>query len=72
MALGGNISELWNRFQGELFPVLAEEVGPLNEKHRRLVAVLDLVAVEKHLRYEYCSVGRRPALNNPGRFGYTI
>ncbi len=61
MSLGGIVSDIWNRFQGELFPALADEVGPLNEKHRRLVAVFDLAPVEKHLQYEYCGIGRRPS-----------
>jgi len=44
-----------------LFPALAVEVGPLNEKHRRLVAVPGLVPVEQHVRYDHCGVGRKPA-----------
>ncbi len=46
MALRSTLSNIWNRFQGELFPALAEEVGPLLEKHQRLVQVLDLVEIE--------------------------
>ena len=37
MALVQTISNLWTRFQGDLFPGLAEEVGPLKEKHKHLV-----------------------------------
>ncbi len=40
------LSDFWHRFQGELFPALAEEVGPLLGTHRRFVAALDLVGVE--------------------------
>ncbi len=40
-------SNLWNRFQGEVVPELAEEVGPLQERHKHLVQVLDLVEVER-------------------------
>ncbi len=39
-------ADRWKRFQWELFPVLAEEVGPLLETHRCFVAVLDLVGVD--------------------------
>ncbi len=34
------LSDFWHRFQGELFPALAEEVGPLLGTHRRFVAAL--------------------------------
>ena len=46
MNLGRRLSDFWRRFQGELFPALAEEVGPLLGTHRRFVAALDLVGVE--------------------------
>ncbi len=52
------IKNFWNRFQGELFPALAEEVGPLLETHKRFVTVLDLVKVE-------CFVSE--VWNGPGR-----
>ena len=37
MSLRSTLSNVWNRFQGELFPALAEEVCPLLENHKRLV-----------------------------------
>ena len=43
------LSDFWHRFQGELFPALAEEVGPLLGTHRRFVAALDLGGVEGFL-----------------------
>ncbi|MDE0474760.1 MAG: transposase [Gammaproteobacteria bacterium] len=46
MSLVSTLTDIWNRFQGELFPELAEEVGELHTKHRRLVAILDMVPVE--------------------------
>ena len=46
MSLVSSVTDIWKRFQGELFPMLAEEVGELQTKHRRLVAVLDVVGVE--------------------------
>ena len=55
---GSTLSDIWHRFQGELFPALAEEVGPLLETHKRFVTVLDLVKVE-------CFVGE--VWNGPGR-----
>ena len=62
MPSGDIISDIRKRFQGELFPVPAVvEVGPLNGKHHRLVAVLDLVPAEQHVRYDHCGAGRKPA-----------
>ena len=47
MSLRLTLSNVWSRFQGELFPALAAEVGPLPETHKRLVQVLDRVEVER-------------------------
>ncbi len=50
MTLGSTLSDLWHRFQGDLFPALAEAVGPLLEAHKRFVTALDLVKVDPTLR----------------------
>ena len=52
------IKNFWNRFQGELFPALAEEVGPLLETHKRFVTVLDLVKVERFVSEVWNGPGR--------------
>jgi len=36
------IGELWNSIQSWLFPVLEDEIGALDEKHRQFVAVCEL------------------------------
>ncbi len=64
MSLGEFVSDAWHRIQGQLFPFLAEEVGPLGETHRRFVAVLDLAEVERHLHYGHRGVGHPPADRN--------
>ncbi len=64
MSVGKFASDAWHHIQGELFPFLAEEVGPLGETHRRFVAVLDLAPVERHLRYGHRGVGHPPADRN--------
>ena len=46
MSLHSMISDIWCRFQGELFPELAEQLGPLSERHRKLVTVLDFAPPE--------------------------
>ena len=47
MSLRPTLSNVWNRFQGEHFRALAEEVGPLLENHRQVVRILDLVEIER-------------------------
>ena len=61
MSLAEFVSDTWNRFQGELFPALAREVGPLGEMHARFVAVLNLVPVEGFVHHGHGAVGRPPA-----------
>ena len=64
MSVGEFVSEAWHRIQGELFPFLAEEVGPLGESHRRFVAVPGLAPVGRHLHYGHRGVGHPPADRN--------
>ena len=64
MSVGEFVSEAWRRVQGELFPFLAEEVGPLGRTHRRFVAVLELAPVGRHLHYGHRGVGHPPADRN--------
>ena len=64
MSVGKFVSEARHRFQGELFPFLAEEVGPLGKTHRRFVAVPGLAPVEGYVRYDHRGVGHPPADRN--------
>jgi Transposase domain (DUF772) len=56
--LGEFLSSTWEHIQGNLFPWLTEELGPLNETHKRLISALELVRIDAFLR-------RSPGL--PGR-----
>ncbi len=58
MSLRSTLTNVWNRFQGELFPALAEEVGPLLENHRKLVRALDLAEVERFVSTRWGGPGR--------------
>ena len=49
MSLQDTLSQYWLSFQHGLFPWLAEELGPLSERHKRLVQVLEFVRVEELL-----------------------
>ena len=64
MSVGEFVSEAWHRFQGELFPFLAGEVGPPGKTHRRFVAVPGLAPVGRHLHYGHRGVGHPPADRN--------
>jgi len=58
MPLAPSLSVYWRRLQGELFPALAEELGPLSERHRQLVTVLELARPEAFIRHAHGAVGR--------------
>ena len=64
MSVGKFVSDARHRIQGELFPFLAGEVGPLGKTHRRFVAVLELAPVGRHLHYGHRGVGHPPADRN--------
>ncbi len=58
MPLGETLSGYWRSLQGELFPALEEELGPLGERYRNLVTVLELVRVEALVKHWPSLVGR--------------
>jgi len=58
MPLRENLSAYWRCFQGELFPALAEALGPLGERHRHLVVVLELARPEGVIRHPRGALGR--------------
>jgi len=53
------LSQTWLRIQGSLFPWLREELGPLSKKQRQLIAILEIVRIEHHLR-SYAGMPGRP------------
>jgi hypothetical protein len=46
LTLSGQLKQFIRVLQGALFPTLQEELGPLTEKHRQLVAVLSRIRIE--------------------------
>jgi hypothetical protein len=44
------LSQYWRNIQETLFPWVVEEVGDLSEKQRQLVATLELLRIENHVR----------------------
>jgi hypothetical protein len=45
------LSDYWHTIQGHLFPWLEEELGPLSERHRQFVTVLETARPEVFVRY---------------------
>ena len=58
MPLRETLSSYWQSLQGELFPKLEEELGPLGERYRDLVTVLELARVESFVKDWPGLVGR--------------
>ena len=61
MPLNGMLSDCWRRIQGDLFPWLEEELGPLSEMHRQITTVLELARIEVFVETWSCLPGRPPA-----------
>ena len=58
MSLREILTREWWRIQDDLFPAAEEYLGPLSEKHRALIVVLETVCVERFLPYVHGLVGR--------------
>ena len=54
------LSSIWSGIQRSLFPFLEEELGPMTEKQRKLVGILELIRIEDSLGYTH-KTGRKPA-----------
>jgi len=46
LSVSGILNQFQRIMQGVLFPALQEQLGPLSDKHRQLVAVLGLIQIE--------------------------
>ena len=61
MPLRATLSGYWRTIQGELFPWLEEELGPLSERHKHLVTALEVARVEVFLGHWRGVPGRPPS-----------
>lgn len=52
------LSHMWERIQGVLFPFLEEMLGPMTDKEKRLVEILELVRIEDYVPVRSKSKGR--------------
>jgi hypothetical protein len=60
MALIEKISQYWLKIQRSLFPYLEEELSALTEKEQKLVAILEVVKIEKYTVSMRSLYGRPP------------
>ena len=60
MLLVDYLSCTWRHIQSCLFPWLSEEVGPLTEAHRKLIATLEVLRIEAFVRSWPGLPGRPP------------
>jgi hypothetical protein len=61
MRLEESLSRIWGGIQRCLFPFLEEELGELNDNHRKLVVILEIVRIEDHVpSHHIIGPGRPP------------
>jgi len=58
LIVSGFLNQFQRIMQGVLFPALQEELGPLTDKHRQLVAVFGLIQIDAHVGSWSGGVGR--------------
>lgn len=61
MPLRETLSNSWAHIQGFLFPWLRDELGPLTDKHKKLIAVLEVARLEAFIQTWSGLPGRPPA-----------
>ncbi len=55
------MGHLWDSIQSWLFPMLEDEIGELDGKHRQFVAVCELCAPQDHMTVAGAATVVRPA-----------
>jgi len=58
LLLRDSISGFLNNIQKKLFPLLEEELGPLTEKHQKLIRTLEMLRIEEFVKLQYGYRGR--------------
>jgi IS5 family transposase len=53
------LSQIWGSIQGYLFPYLEDELGPLTEKEKQFVSILEIIRIEQFVRAPFRKAGRR-------------
>jgi hypothetical protein len=58
LIVSGFLNQFQRIMQGVLFPALQEQLGPLTDNHRQLVAVLGLIQIDAQVGAWSSGVGR--------------
>ena len=58
MKLGKELNQFSLKLQGELFPSVEEELGPISPKLWKLIQQLELIRIERHVPKQYWIFGR--------------
>jgi hypothetical protein len=66
LTLSDQLTQFMRVMQGALFPALQEELEPLTEKHRQLVALLNMVRIEVLIRSTTSERLRNASSSRPG------
>lgn len=53
------LSQTWATIQGYLFDYIEEELGPITEKQKQLVSILELIRIEEYVRLPFKEIGRK-------------
>jgi len=61
MPLREDLSDYWTTIRVDLFPYLVEALGPLTEKHKQVITVLEMARVEAFVQTWHGLPGRPPA-----------
>ena len=60
MSLSDTLFNYWLTLQGKIFPWHEEELGPLGDRHKKFITVLELVRVETFVHHDHGIVGCPP------------
>ena len=53
-----SLSQFWRTIQYQLVPMAEQNLGVLSEKHKKLIAVLELIRIEQYLPSRRFEAGR--------------
>jgi hypothetical protein len=65
LTLSGQLKQFLRVMQGVLFPALEEQLGPLTDKLRQLIAVLELVQIEAMVGPGTAAWAGQPGMSGP-------
>jgi len=53
------LSQTWAAIQGYLFDYIEDELGPITEKQKQLLSILELIRIENYVRLPFKEIGRK-------------